>query len=73
MVDVHGLDPDPAGPGHLCEVHPVAHHSRLHVLLHGVQAHRGVLVEETARLDEDLLSWPEGPLETKRSMYMPSP
>ena len=39
MVDVHRLDPDPAGSSHLGEVHPVAHDPGLHVLLHRVHGH----------------------------------
>ena len=63
-MDVHGLDADPAGAGHLGQVHVVvAEHPGLELDLLGLQGHRGVLVEEAARLDQDLLARAEGPLQ----------
>src|SRR5580704_6520260 len=55
VVDVHGLDADPAGPDHLGQVHVVPHHAGLQVLLDRVHRDRGVLVQEATRLDQHLL------------------
>ena len=64
VVDVHRLDADPARAGHLGEVHAVA--PSRPVLTSCCTAsivHRRVLVEEAARLDQDLLAGAERALE----------
>ncbi len=64
VVHVHGLDADPAGSGHLGQVHAVAaQHAGLELLLDRVHLDRGVLVQEAARLDQDLLAGLERLLE----------
>src|SRR5215469_12091430 len=63
VVDVHGLDADPAGAGHLGQVHAVPHQPGPQRQLHGLHLHGGVLVEEAARLHQDLLAGAERALE----------
>src|SRR6266705_2895709 len=57
VVHVHGLDADPAWAVHFCQVHAVPQHAGLDVLLHRVHGDAGVLVEESAGLNQDLLTW----------------
>ena len=63
MVHVHRLDADPTGPDHLGQVHAVAQQAGLDVLLGHVHRDGRVLVQEPARLDEDLLPVAQGALE----------
>src|SRR5262249_24467933 len=57
VVDVSGLDADPARPGHLRHV-DVAHQADLDRERDRLHVDRGVLVQEAARLDHDLLAGP---------------
>src|SRR2546423_15159926 len=63
VVDVHRLDADPAGPGHLRQVHAAAQQAGLDRHLYRLHGHRGVLVQESAGLHHDLLAGLEPPLE----------
>src|SRR5450756_2635730 len=62
VMHVHGLDADPARSCHLGQVHAVSEEAGLERNLLGLHGHRGVLVEEAAGLDQDLLARAEGPL-----------
>ena len=65
VVDVHRLDAQPAGPGHLRQVHAAAN---IPVLTSSCAASidRGVLVEERAGFDEDLLARGRASARTRR-------
>src|ERR1700712_5069226 len=64
VVDVHGLDADAAGAGHAGEVHAGAAEEAAGQLdRFDVHGHRGILVEEGPRLDQDALPRFQGPLE----------